>query len=218
MHHRAKDITGLRVGYLTASMYQGSDCKKSLWEVRCDCGNTITMPATELKKQAKRGVIASCGCMRRATIAARQRLHGMSLHPAFAVWRSMIDRCTLPSHQAWRNYGARGITVCARWRESFEAFWADMGPAYTPGLTLERVDNMRGYGPDNCRWATYKDQANNRRNNRVVQTPDGPMTAAQLADKLGVPRSTMYLRLKQSTTSSTVVPVTASSSPPAARR
>ena len=191
MHHRAKDITGLRVGYLTALRYHGSDGKQSLWVVRCDCGAEKLMPASEMKKQAARGVVASCGCKRRESISTRRTQHGMSKHPAYAVWRSMCDRCRLPSHHAWRNYGARGITVCERWAASFAAFWADMGPTYRPGLTLDRIDNSAGYSPENCRWATYEQQANNTRMNRMV----GDKTAAQLAQELGAKRSTMYYRL-----------------------
>ena len=191
MHHRAKDITGLRVGYLTALRYHGSDGKQSLWVVRCDCGAEKLMPASEMKKQAARGVVASCGCKRRESISTRRTQHGMSKHPAYAVWRSMCDRCRLPSHHAWHNYGARGITVCERWAASFAAFWADMGPTYRPGLTLDRIDNSAGYSPENCRWATYEQQANNTRMNRMV----GDKTAAQLAQELGVKRSTMYYRL-----------------------
>ncbi len=163
MHHRARDITGLRVGYLTAAHYLGSDGRKSLWLARCDCGASVTLPATELLKQANRGITASCGCQRRATISRKRTTHGMSHHPAFAVWRSMIDRCQLPTHHAWRNYGGRGIKVCDAWAQSFEAFWADMGATYQRGLTLDRIDNDRGYAPGNCRWTTYKVQANNRR-------------------------------------------------------
>ena len=191
MHHRAKDITGLRVGYLTALRYHGSDGKQSLWVVRCDCGAEKLMPASEMKKQAARGIVASCGCKRRESISARRTQHGMSKHPAYAVWRSMCDRCRLPSHHAWHNYGARGITVCERWAASFAAFWADMGPTYRPGLTLDRIDNSAGYSPENCRWATYGQQANNTRMNRMV----GDKTATQLAQELGVKRSTMYYRL-----------------------
>lgn len=191
MHHRAKDISGLRVGYLTALRYHGSDGRKSLWVVVCDCGTEKLMDPSELKKQGKRGVIASCGCKRKETIVARNTRHGMSKHPAYAVWRSMMDRCRLPTHQAWANYGARGITVCARWADSFDNFWEDMGPTYKPGLTLDRIDNSAGYHPENCRWATYTEQANNTRSNRMV----AGKTAAQLAQDLGIKRSTMYYRL-----------------------
>lgn len=195
MHHRARDITGLRVGYLTAIRYHGSDGKKSLWEVGCDCGKTIIMCPSELQKQGKRGIIASCGCMRKATIGKRNTKHGMCRHPAYAVWRSMVDRCRLPTHQAWENYGGRGITVCARWSESFENFWADMGPAYRKGGTLERRDNSLGYTPENCAWRTRKQQANNTRRSRWLDTQKGRMTVAQASEFYGVKYTTLLYRL-----------------------
>lgn len=192
-HHRAKDITGLKVGYLTATAYAGSDGKKSLWLVTCICGNTKTMPAAELTKMRKRGVLASCGCRKSESIARSRTTHGMSKHPAFAVWRSMIDRCTLPTHQAWNNYGGRGIKVCRRWKGSFESFWADMGPTYQPGLTLDRIDNNLHYTPENCRWATHSTQANNRRNNVRINGK----TIKQLSMESGIGRSTLQYRLNR---------------------
>lgn len=195
MHHRAKDLTGLTVGYLTATRYVGSDGRKSLWEAACKCGRTVVLPGTELQKQKSRGVQASCGCMRRATIGRRNTVHGMSKHPAFAVWRSMLDRCRLPSHAAWHNYGARGITVCAAWQAAFVNFWADMGPTYVAGLTLERTDNSEGYGPGNCVWAGRAAQANNTRKSKWLNTSAGKMTAAQAAAHFGVKYTTLLYRL-----------------------
>jgi hypothetical protein len=224
MHHRAKDLTGLTVGYLTVTQYQGSNGKKSLWAARCSCGRTVVLPGTELVKQEKRGIEASCGCMRRATIGRKRTTHGMSKHPAFAVWRSMLDRCRLPSHAAWKNYGARGITVCDSWRGSFAAFWADMGPTYRQGLTLERENNTLGYSPENCAWRTPKVQANNTRRSHWLDTPAGRMTAAQAAEHYRVKYTTLLYRLSAgwpinralSTTSSTAAPVegSLSSTPP----
>lgn len=220
MHHRAKDLTGLTVGYLTVTQYQGSDGKKSLWAAQCSCGRTVVLPGTELVKQEKRGIATSCGCMRRATIASKRTTHGMSKHPAFAVWRSMLDRCRLPSHAAWKNYGARGITVCARWQEAFANFWADMGPTYQCGLTLERENNSLGYSPENCVWRTFKAQANNTRRSHWLDTPAGRMTAMQAATHYGVGYTTLLYRLNAgwpmsralSTTSSTAAPDSASQS------
>ena len=186
-------MTGFSVGYLTALSYQGSNGHKSLWNVGCVCGKTVVLAATELKKLKDRGTQASCGCKRAETIGAKNLKHGMARHPAYAVWRSMLDRCRLPTHQAWANYGGRGITVCPAWQESFTAFWEDMGPTYAPGLTLDRKLNDSGYSPGNCHWTTSKAQANNTRANVLV----GEETASQLAERTSVKRSTMYYRLSR---------------------
>jgi len=113
----------------------------------------------------------------------------MSEHPVYAVWRSMNDRCRLPSHQAWKNYGGRGIFVCAKWQESFENFWGDMGGSYQSGLELDRRDNDSGYSPENCRWVSRRANTMNRRG--TIRTVDVP----ELARTSGISRSTIYYRL-----------------------
>jgi hypothetical protein len=87
---------------------------------------------------------------------------GTIQHPLYGSWRAMVERCTYPAHKDYANYGGRGITICDRWRQDFWAFVADMGerPA---GHSLDRVDNDRGYSPDNCRWATASEQRINQR-------------------------------------------------------
>ena len=192
MHHRVKDITGLRVGFLTALSYHGSDGKRSIWKAQCDCGKVILVPASEMKKQLNRGIVSSCGCKRKETIGKRNKTHGMTNHKVYAVWRSMLARCTNPNHAAWKNYGGRGIEVCQDWLESFEAFWRDMGPTYREGLTLDRRDNLLGYFPANCRWVTHKEQANNTRANVMV----GAQTMAQFADAHGISRSNVGYRIQ----------------------
>lgn len=192
MHPRARDLRGQRVGYLKVLKYQGSDGRRSLWDVQCVCGSRVVFSANELQKLQARGVQASCGCRRWQTVALRVTRHGMSRHPAYAVYRSMLDRCTRPSHPAWKNYGGRGIKVCNAWRNSFEAFWLDMGSSYAEGLLLERVNNQRGYSATNCRWATREEQARNRRGAILVKGK--PL--AQLAAETGVRYGTLYARYK----------------------
>src|SRR5690625_590209 len=111
-HHRARDITGLKVGYLTAETYVGSDGKKSLWRTVCVCGAVRVYPAAELTKGAKKGHIMSCGCRRSETIARRVTRHGMSRHKGYAVWDSMLARCYRESCESYPHYGGRGIQVC----------------------------------------------------------------------------------------------------------
>lgn len=189
-HPRSIDISGQRHERLCAKRYIGSDGRKSWWEIACDCGRTIKMPATEFRK----GKQKSCGCAAHLYIAEAQKTHGMSKHPAYAVWRSMLARCLNPKHKAFKNYGARGITVCLRWQDSFENFWADMGGSYKKGLTLERVNNNRGYSKSNCRWATYSDQARNKRGNVIIPTPKGDMPLWKAVQESGIGQTTLLYR------------------------
>lgn len=191
LHHRTPDLTGRTYGALTVVSPAHTDGRKRFWRMRCLCGQEVVRVPGEMRKLR----MANCGCMTKHLQRRARQTHGMSRHPAYFVWRSMVDRCTLPTHQAWRNYGGRGITVCDEWRESFEAFWRDMGPTYSRGLELDRRDNEAGYTAANCRWVPRRVQANNRRGNIRILTPDGEMTVAQASQRYGVGKTTILYRL-----------------------
>lgn len=169
--------------------YAGSDGRKSLWDVRCDCGNIVVMDFSSLSKGTK-----SCGCSTKKLVSQANVRHGLSKHPAYAVWRSMKARCTNPNHKAYKNYGGRGISVCSRWLESVENFWADMGSSYRRGLELDRVDNNGNYEPANCRWATVRLNTCNKRNNKYIKTPLGEMLLCEASKISGIGHTTLSYR------------------------
>lgn len=127
-------------------------------QARCACGSDAAVPFSQW------GITKSCGCLHRETVIARSTKHGMAGTSEYDIWSAMIQRTTNPKNKAWDSYGGRGIGVCDRWLR-FENFYADMGPR-PAGLTLERVDNDRGYSPENCKWATYVEQRHNQRPHR----------------------------------------------------
>lgn len=144
-------------------------------EVLCEC-NCGTVKGVR-RYNLLYSVSKDCGCSKRT--------HGMTGTPEYRTWAGMINRCTNPNEPGWDNYGGRGITVCPEWRNSFEQFFADMGPKPSPGFSLDRVDNNKGYSPSNCRWADPKTQARNTRKNRFVNFNGKRMTWAEAAETLG---------------------------------
>jgi hypothetical protein len=125
------------------------------------------------------------------------RTHGLSKSPEYKAWRSMRLRCCVPTTRryTWSRYGGRGIKVCDRWLESFENFYADMGPRPTPSHSLDRIDNDGPYSPENCRWADLKQQSNNKRNNQKFSYKGIEKTIAQWARDFNLSDATLRARL-----------------------
>ena len=166
---RLVDLTGRRFGPLEVVRLHGTDGHKALWTVQCQCGNITVKVGTEISKKRRVPVGCSKQCpLARAAISESNRTHGMSKHPAHAVWSSMTQRCINPRHAAYHNYGGRGIGVCDEWLDDFSQFWADMGPTYQRGLDIDRRDNNSGYCKENCRWVTRTVNSRNTRRSRIA--------------------------------------------------
>jgi len=152
------NLTGKRFGRLVA-LSRTSRGGVSYWLCRCDCGNRTMVQYANLAYGTH---TRSCGCLYQETRKTANLKHGMSLSKEYKAWRSMHDRTTKPNVQNYSRYGGRGIRVCRRWRR-FENFFADMGRAPSRRHSLDRRDNSGHYTPGNCRWATPRTQAQNRR-------------------------------------------------------
>lgn len=149
---RLRDLTDQRFGRVVALYRDGSMSGSAAWRCRCDCGQEFRTQGYYLTS----GDTKSCGCLK-----LKHRATGS---PTYQSWRAMFTRCTNPNHVAYQRYGGRGITIAPEWGD-FRNFLRDMGERPV-GLSLDRIDNNRGYGPDNCKWSTPTEQANNRCNNR----------------------------------------------------
>lgn len=164
------------------------------WVCKCSCG-TIKSP---LEKHLVSGASTNCGCVRKKTLAKVMTTHGGTAgggpSKAYRTWIHIKKRCENPSSASYQNYGARGIRVCERW-QNFENFLADMGEP-PDGMSIDRIDNDKGYEPGNCRWATRTTQARNRRNVRMITIGNETKSLRRLADAKGRCRRLIYARIR----------------------
>lgn len=187
------DITGQRFGRLVAvERIPGLNSSgQAVYLCRCDCGTEKEIRAGYLRD----GRTKSCGCLSAELSSKRAKTHGLSRHPLFPVWHSMMARCFKPHNHAYKDYGARGITVCERW-QSVEHFIEDASRLWLPGLTLDRIDNDGNYEPGNVRWTDETAQSRNRRSNVYLTFNGKRQTLFEWADDVGIPRRTLWARIR----------------------
>lgn len=160
--------------------------KRSMAFCICDCGNTSIAHLSNIK----RGLTKSCGCGQREAGLKNATTHGLSKkYPKeYRAWKAMKRRCDNKKLRNYNIYGGRGIRVCDRWLNCFSNFIEDMGPA-PDGLTLDRINSDGNYEPENCKWSSYREQANNLRTNRIIRGSN--MTAANFSRKYNIKYSTL---------------------------
>lgn len=170
----------------------------------CDCGKSTTARRQDLRS----GQQQSCGCRAAEITAARNRAntkHGQSRRyttnglkretPEYNCWAGMIQRCENPKHTSYYRYGGRGIRVCDRWRNSFEAFFEDMGPRPSDDHSIDRIDVSGNYEPENCRWLTTVEQERNKSTNKLVTANGETKTVVEWSEATGIPAATIYKRI-----------------------
>lgn len=194
-HPNVKDLSGRVFGFLRVL----GPCRQTttgelFWLCRCRCQKLHPVRGAGLQSRT-----GSCGCAKGERVSMRVRTHGMTDRRVWRIWKGMIERCHKPAYgKSWDRYGGKGIFVCEKWRgeTGFTEFLADMGdPGESSKLTIERKNRKQGYSPENCIWATYKTQARNRSNNRLLTLDGVTKTLAGWAEDLGAQAGTVWKRL-----------------------
>lgn len=162
---------------------------------KCDCGNVKSI----ILYNVKRGATTSCGCKHKQMLVNGEmhRIHGGRGTRLYHIWKSMRERCNNPNTNRHQSYKDKGIKICDEWNDfsNFRTWAYENG--YQDNLTIDRKDTNGNYEPSNCRWATYKEQANNRTNNRVIEYDGKKLTLAQWSGFLGINADTLWVRLKR---------------------
>jgi hypothetical protein len=195
MSDRAINLVGQKFGRLTViERAENNKHRHPRWACECACGKHVVVVASSLTN----GLSKSCGCLHHESVAARNRKHGHAVKgrssATYRSWMAMRSRCKYPSQPHYKDYGGRGITTCERW-ETFENFLADMGPRPSSKHSIDRINPEGNYEPTNCRWATSREQSNNRRSNRLITAWGRTRTIAKWAREVGIARKTIAYRL-----------------------
>lgn len=189
---KLKELAGVRFGRLEAIERTRNSRGDVAWVCKCDCGNMVIVKTSDLTS----GNTKSCGCYKIDGIKKRRTKHNKSKSPLYGVWNTMKSRCYNENSEKYKNYGGRGITICDEWLNDFQCFydWA-MANGYREGLTIDREDVNGNYCPENCRWATPKQQANNRTSSRFLTFDGETHTLQKWSELTGIQPATILFRL-----------------------
>lgn len=191
---RQNNLAGMRFGRLVAvKPIEDRGNGRIVWACNCDCGNSTSV----LNYNLLNGHTLSCGCLQKERAKESATSHGMGGTRLHRIWAHMKERCNNPNFRRYVDYGGRGITLCEEW-ETFEPFakWA-LCNGYADDLTIERIDNDKGYSPDNCRWATRFEQASNKRSNHLYTIDGATDTMTNWARKYGIASTIVFCRLNR---------------------
>lgn len=188
-----QDLTGLRFARLTVQSFAGTRKGKRYWNCQCECGGSCVVTTTHLNT----GNTKSCGCLEREALRQRSTKHGAKGTPEYRAWEHIIKRCCNPNVICYRNYGGRGIKVCAAWRHDFASFLAHIGPKPSSEYSIDRIDNNGDYEPGNVRWAKRTTQARNTRANRMIEFRGERRCLTEWAEILGINLYTLHGRLNK---------------------
>lgn len=185
-----KDLKGKTFGKLTVKEFYKREGRNTLWICECECGNTKITSTNTLMA----GDCRSCGCL-------QNKKHDDNYKRLFNIYHAMIRRCYAKKHIHYKNYGGRGIKICDEWLDKENGFlnfynWAIQN-GYNNNLTIDRIDNNGNYEPSNCRWTTYKEQGNNRNNNKIIKAFGKEKTIAEWSEETGLKHTTIRMRLER---------------------
>ena len=191
------DLTGQRFGRLTVicradNYIKPNGHKESEWLCKCECGKKSVITRTNLKRAR------SCGCSQGKYIYSSKVTHGQSDSRLYRIWQNMKNRCYNHNVDRYDRYGGRGITVCDEWRNNFQAFydWA-MINGYSDSLSIDRINIDGNYTPDNCRWITMPEQADNKSTSRIFEYNGSSHTVSEWSKISGISRDVIWNRIKR---------------------
>lgn len=190
---KSLDLIGKRFHKLLVVEKANNQKHKTMWKCKCDCGSITLVTTSNLNANR----VKSCGCLRIDQLIKRSTTHNQRHTSLYEVWKSIKQRCLNPQSKAYKNYGGRGICICDEWKNNFENFYKwSISNGYTKGLTIDRIDNNSNYSPQNCRWVTRLQQANNKRNTIYLTINNKTDSLSNWLRVYNVNRSTYMTRIK----------------------